>query len=414
MLISKLQFPTMSSPRRLVTVAAAATLILQVTGGASPAEAAESSPLLAIYVTPANPTTYAGLADTTLTATDYDAVSTSWSWRTTPVDCILGDKTTRTISLQCPSSTTGTLGIIVTAGSDDGQTTTAYGAAYVGGVYPTTKSLAVSPTTVDPGESVTATARTTYGAKDAVYRGTTGLQASTDGITWTTVVDPADSGPTGERTMTVTASATLEYRAVVNSGGELVYGDPVAVTVRSATKTTLTTSGTYPAHLAATVTASAGKAVAAAPVALQVKWSGSTTWSTVTTLTTGSTGKATYTYRPTRAGTFRYVYAGGAATLASSSSAKLIKVPTKLSISAKKGVIKGKLTTAAGAALKSATVVLQYRSGNTWKTLRTVKTTSSGTVSVKVKPKKSTHYRLRYAGSATDVSVTSAQTIVKP
>ena len=117
-----------------------------------------------------------------------------------------------------------------------------------------------------------------------------------------------------------------------------------------------------------------------------------------------------------RNGYFQLVYAGSPSTISSASAAPLVRIPTKVSMAVKSGrpdLLSGRLTTGAGASMKYVYVTLQYRAygTSTWRAATTqVRTSSTGTFSYTVQPKKGMYYRWVYLGTSTGyLGATSAQ-----
>jgi hypothetical protein len=75
-------------------------------------------------------------------------------------------------------------------------------------------------------------------------------------------------------------------------------------------------------------------------------------------------------------------------------------------------VLSGRLTTSAGASMKYVYVTLQYRAygTSTWRSATQVRTSSTGTLSYPVQPRKRMYYRWVYSGTTTGyLGSTSAQ-----
>jgi hypothetical protein len=213
------------------------------------------------------------------------------------------------------------------------------------------------------------------------------------------------------------ASRAAYYRFVYAGTPTLKPVTSAATLVRMATKTALSVKTGYPTTFSATVlNAVTGKAVpTSTPVALKVKWYGTSTWVTIANLKTDAYGKATWKWNANRNGYFQLVYAGNTSTVASASTAPLVRIPTKVSMTVKSGrpdVLTGRLLTGAGAVVKYQYVTLQYRTygTSTWRTITKYKSSSTGYVTAKVQPKKRTYYRWVYSGTSTGyLSATSAQ-----
>ncbi|GLW35194.1 hypothetical protein [Actinoplanes regularis] len=363
-----------------------------------------------LATTPGLPSTLS-VRDTSSTA------STAWTW-TASNGCLIGSATDRIATLQCPSDVNGYFPVTVTAYSADGKTATNTAMIYADGLLPDILDQSLTPATITAGNS--STLRVATSSFGRPFRSVITVDASTDESTWERIVDRTDIGTDGVFTMSVAATATTWYRVIVYVGNAtMVAGNPqLTVAQPETTKTTLAVRGTYPATVNGLVTTSAGTAVAGAPVVLQAQWYGSRTWTTVGTVRTDAAGRASYSYRPTRAGALRYTYSGGELYAPSMSASRFIKIPVKLAATVKSGkpdVIRGRLTTASGKPVAKARVTLQYRTpgSSTWHTKTSIATTTAGDISYRTQPKSKTYFRWVYAATATNSGTTSVQMLVK-
>ncbi|MFE7234053.1 hypothetical protein ACWCRF_26210 [Streptomyces sp. NPDC002405] len=176
-------------------------------------------------------------------------------------------------------------------------------------------------------------------------------------------------------------------------------------------------------------TASAG--YANQPVKLQFMKAGATSYSTVKTVTSDTSGKLRTTVTATTSGTWRWAFSQNSTSSASVSTGDgvtLLKV-SKLTVTAapkpvRKGgklTVTGRLTRATSdaattfAGYANQPVKLQFRKygSNTYSTIKTVRTDSAGRLKTTTAANAAGYWRWSYAGSATVASVTTAGTYVK-
>ncbi|GAA1793447.1 hypothetical protein GCM10009682_14140 [Luedemannella flava] len=356
----------------------------------------------------------AGKGGVTLTAVDASSTpAVSWAWSANR-NCLPGARDARTVAVQCLGDVTGPVTVTLTAASEDGQHT----------VETTTVEVAaptVAPTVTLTGPATPVKAGTptglTVGANlaGAGFRATVTLQSSTNGTTWTPVGAAATTSAAGALTLTVTPTVSTRYRVLVATAAGPVASAPVTVVVPVATRTTLTATPGNPAVLRARVVdAKTGGPVAGARVTVTVKRYGATQWTTIGTYTTDAQGVATVRYSTDRAGYYQATYAGSAVLAGSSATTALVKAVPKAAVSATRSgstvTVTARLTAGSGAAVAATSVTVQYRAygSNTWRTVKTLSTSATGSAVVKHSARSKTSYRVVFGGSTTLSAVASA------
>lgn len=214
--------------------------------------------------------------------------------------------------------------------------------------------------------------------------------------TYTVTTVAADGVPSvGTKTVTVTSNGTPAPKA----------GSTLSITQAAG----------YPTRLTGTLRkAGTSTVLTNQPVTVQVRWYGSNTWSTVTSVRTNGSGQATYSVYPTRLGYYRFTWAGSSAYTGATSAQTLVKVPAAAAMTVKSGrpdVISGSLKIRkSGALIKGTYITLQVRKAgtSTWSTVTTFKQTT-GTFSYKVQPKQATYYRWAFKGTGSHPAVNSSQ-----
>lgn len=173
---------------------------------------------------------------------------------------------------------------------------------------------------------------------------------------------------------------------------------PTAGTVKEATRVLLTNTTGYPTVFKAVLDSTVGP-VAGQRITLQRRTS--TTWSNVATATTTADGSASFSAAVTTAAYYRAVFAGTTGYSASNSAENRVTVYTKVSIAKTTRGLSGKLMNGAGKGLPSIYVVLQRKTSTGYTKVATYKTTSTGTLSVRINPSRLTYYRWAYGGNST-------------
>lgn len=342
----------------------------------------------------------------TFTVTSNRTVGTVWSDDRT--DCPLSTATGATTVITCPAAATGT--VTVTAKVTDTVTKQVLTRT---ATFTLNAPVVAAPTTLTANASgtnpVTLTGTLKNAATGAALSGQpVAVQRAWYGTSTYSTVTTLTTSTTGQVTYKAPADRAGYYRFVYAGKSTLKAATSASPLVRMATKTALSVKTGYPTTFSGSVVnAVNGKAVpTGTPVALKVKWYGTTTWATVANLKTDAYGKVTWKWNANRNGYFQMVYAGNTSTVSSASASPLVRIPTKLSMSVKTGrpnVLTGRLLTGAGTVVKAQPVTLQYRpyGTTTWRALATYKTSTTGYVTAKVQPKQRTYYRWVYSGTTT-------------
>ena len=155
-----------------------------------------------------------------------------------------------------------------------------------------------------------------------------------------------------------------------------------------------------------------GQALSGTTVALQWQAAGSITWTTVTTRTTDTAGKASASVTPSGNGHYRWHYSGTTSVISSYSSSIAVNVKTSVSIKLSATTIKYgttlKVTTAESPIESAVSLTLQrYVDGTGWVTIATTHESTTGTGSFSVKLPKVYTQQLRVVKSATTKYTTS-------
>lgn len=254
-----------------------------------------------------------------VTATSSSDPVGSWSWIVSPPGCAVGTTTSPSVTIQCPTSgyttSNGQVTATVTFSRPDGRAAEASHPVTIG-VGPAvalTNRLAASPAYVFFGQSAQVTGTVTSGS--APVRAYVEVFASTDGSHWTTVAGPGDVGTDGSYTFTVKPSLSTFYQLatyVVGGTGWTQTNATLELPVyKSATKVTMTgKSGRPDVMTARLVNTRTGAAIRGQRLTLQYRYYGSSTWRTLTTKVTGSTGYAAANVQPKRRTYYRWRYPG--------------------------------------------------------------------------------------------------------
>jgi hypothetical protein len=333
--------------------------------------------------------------------------SSTVRWSTDRTDCTVAAPTALSTTMTC---TIQRLPVTVTATLTDTVTKQVITRTATSEVGP-----AVAPN--GTGWSVTATGRhpvtltgtlTNTTLKKPFAAALVTVQRAPHGSTVYTTVATLRTDANGRAVYAAPATAAATYRFVYAGAPTNAAATSTPVLVRIPTITALSAAQGYPTTFTGqTLNAATKKPLpAGTPVTLLVKWYGTSTWATVKTMPTDANGRVSYKWYPTRAGYFFLVHNASATTTGSGSATPFVRVPTRMSIGVRSGrpdVISGRLTTGAGVAMKSQYVTLQYRTygTSTWRNVTRVVTNSTGSVAVKVQPKKRTYYRWVYGGTST-------------
>lgn len=267
-----------------------------------------------------------------------------------------------------------------------------------------TLSSSVSASTVTAGTKVTVKGSYRQGTK-AVSRYSVRLQQRTTGA-WKTVrtVKPSSKGALKA---TVKPSRTTQYRWTTISGKTVSKVRKVTVRARSATSARVTLSSTV-----STSKAKPGakvrltgyyrqgkKAITRYSVRLQQRTTGS--WTTVRTVRPSSSGKLSSTLTPTRTTQYRWTTTSGKTVspvrkVTVSKATSGVTVSSKASATAVTEGTSVKLTSSYrsnGAPVTCCFLRVQASTSGSWKTLRTLAPSSTGSFTYRVTPKVTTSYR---------------------
>jgi hypothetical protein len=253
-----------------------------------------------------------------VTATSSDSVGT-WSWTVSPPGCLVGGTTSPSVTIQCPTSGYTTSNDQVTAtvtfSRPDGRAAQASHPVTigVGTAIALTNRLVSSPAYIFYGQTVRITATVTSGSTPV--RAYIQVLASTDGSHWTTVAGPGEIGTDGTHAFTVRPALSTIYQLatyVVEGTGwtqsNVIMELPV---YKSSSKLTMTgKSGRPDVMTGRLLNTKTGAAISGQRLTLQYRYYGSSTWRTLTTRVTGSTGYVTATVQPKRRTYYRWVYPG--------------------------------------------------------------------------------------------------------
>ncbi|MDQ1642568.1 MAG: hypothetical protein QOJ90_1919 [Actinomycetota bacterium] len=253
-----------------------------------------------------------------LTASGSDAGT--FGWTVDKGGCTVGSTTGASFTLQCPSYQSGVAHVTATLSAPNGRSGQATHAVTLGGPS-AALSLSLTPaaTTRYAGQPLTVTTAVRYGSQPV--RGSVTVWSSTNGSTWTTIVNRADVGADGRLGTTVRPLTSTYYQVGVATsvaGGWVAPRNAIVhvAVSRWAVSLSSTAKAGRPdlltARLAVTLT---GAALTGRTLTLQRRYAGSSTWSTVATRTTSSTGRASATVQPKRGTYYRWVYAGSSTDL---------------------------------------------------------------------------------------------------
>lgn len=253
-----------------------------------------------------------------VTATSSDQVG-AWSWTVSPPGCLVGSTTSPSVTIQCPTSgyttSNGQVTATVTFSRPDGRAAQASHPVTigVGTAAALTNRLVSSPAYVFYGQTARVTATVTSGSTPV--RAYIQVLASTDGSHWTTVAGPGEIGTDGAYAFTVRPSLSTFYQLATYIVGGTGWTQSNAMlelpVYKSATKVTMTgRSGRPDVMTGRLLNTRTGAAIASQRLTLQYRYYGSSTWRTLTTRVTGSTGYVTASVQPKRRTYYRWVYPG--------------------------------------------------------------------------------------------------------
>lgn len=271
-----------------------------------------------------------------------------------------------------------------------------------------------APASPTSGVAFTATATMTAGLAPYQYTwGENGLCAVTAGqgsatATYLCTLPTGASG--GSTVLPLTVTQPDGQSAYLTRPVQITRTAPPASTP-SALSVTSTTNSDSTTTLRATLTRG-GSALSAAPVAVQHQPFGTTSWTTLTTLTTDANGSVTHKVAPDAYGTYRFTYAGDTQSASVTSGTLSLRKPTLLRMSSSGTApvtMTATLTDVDGQPVPAATLTVQYQpvGGTTWSTYATVTTRTAGTAVFAAPLAKAGAYRFAYAGTASLSPATS-------
>jgi hypothetical protein len=226
------------------------------------------------------------------------------------------------------------------------------------------------------------------------------LEQSTDGgQTWTVIAGPVTT-PEGAMAVPVLPDRTTVYRTrVVGLANATATTTVEVVPIGTATTVAARQSGATLTLTGVLSKTRSGLPVPDASVSVQVRWYGATSWSTLGSTTSSSAGTLTYAYRmTTRAGTFRFRYAGVPGRYASAAAASVfVKAPTRVTATVRRGspdTLTGVAATSSGTRLGHTSLRLEREtSTGAWVGVATYQASSTGVVVAKTRPGRRTYYR---------------------
>jgi hypothetical protein len=346
-----------------------------------------------------------------VTFTGHADRAVGWRW-TSSSACTLAPSAD-TATLTCPSTATGT--VTVTATGTDATGSTGAASAVV------TVTKAAAPTVV-----LDAPASAAAGATFAVSATPSGKAPF--GFRWSAANGCEYEDPTAASTTLTcpagTASQTLPVGVTVTQadGQTAARTSYVALTgVDGAAPTRHPTAWSTPRRATGTVSATlrdltTGTGVAGAPVTLQVRWLGSSSYDAVASLTTDGTGAVSGPASTSRAGAYRFVYAGDQSRDAATSPDVTVKVATRAAVGRPRHkVLRAHLRTTSGSVVRGAPLVLQRRVAGTsrWVSVRSVRTDAWGSAALRVRPARLTYYRWVFRGEPALLPSTSARVALR-
>ncbi|NED97214.1 lamin tail domain-containing protein [Phytoactinopolyspora alkaliphila] len=291
----------------------------------------------------------------------------------------------------------------------------------------TTLTITKSSGQIESGESVVigGVLRTTENTP--VAGATVKLERRLSGGSWSSAGTTTSSG-TGQISLANTPARAADYRWVYAGTGRFASKTSTVTSVAVQQPTTLAiTSSASKIKRGESITVSgelrtsSGAVVKNEPVVFQRRFVGASSWTTAGSVDTNSSGKVSFTAKPTRDTQYRLQHRPTSAYGASEATTTVrVQQPTALTISrststltaGKLATISGRLRTGDGSNVKDRSVTLQRRfvGSSSWTTVTSTKSSSTGRVSFTVKPTRHTEYRLRHSSTTSFGASTSAIT----
>jgi hypothetical protein len=338
--------------------------------------------------------------------------SVGWRWGTSSSVCTL-TPADGTATLTCPA--TGAGPVTVTATGTDATGATGSGSAVVTikrSAAPTVQVTAPGSATVGTTFAVAATpgGKAPFGYR---WSGASGCDYADPTAAATTVTCPGDTEAQILPVTVTVSQADGQSAARTTYVALAAVGSPAPTRDATGWSTPRVGRGTLAATLHDTTTASG---VGGVPVTLQVRWLGSSSFVDVALLTTGPTGGVTGPTSTSRAGVYRFVYAGDQVRVAATSSGATVKVATRAAVARPRHkLLRVTLRTTTGSVVRGAPLMLQRRVAGRprWLEVRSVRTDGAGRATVRVRPRRLTYYRWVFRGEPALLPTTSARVAVR-
>jgi hypothetical protein len=218
-----------------------------------------------------------------------------------------------------------------------------------------------------------------------------------------TVADPEAASTTVScPASTVTQSLPVSVTVTQGDGQHVSAVAPVQLTGAAAHAWWWTPRLQAGAVVSALRTSAGG--VAGRPATLQVRWVGTKAWTSVAQPTTGAAGRVSEPVDLARAGTYRFLSTGDGAVAGATSPAVLVKVATRVSSSHVGRRVVATLSTATGARVAGAAMVLQRKQGSHWRYVARARTNAAGQVAHTVRSRRTAAYRWLFRGESSHTS----------
>lgn len=321
-----------------------------------------------------------------------------YSWSVSPSNCAIAQNNLATATVLCPAEDTGSMTVTMVGGVTGDPTR--YTVQQMTTLDAPNPVLELQQTDgAELGDYVAIQGTSTTGDGTPLF-GTMTMDVSEDGGgTWSRVASLKEHG-----TMIVVdqpTTATPEYR--LTFAGATTTLD-LALTLPPSTLSMSVAGQGIAAQFAGTLT-SRGEPITNVTVALQEQPKGTTTWTTVATAVTGTTGGYATAYAVTTPGQFRWSWAGDSTHAPTVSVATVVKAATTLGggeTRSRTGVetLFAHLRTGSGAALTGQVVLLQQKVGAGWKTIKWLRTSVSGGVTYANTKTGKLQFRWLFSGTA--------------
>jgi hypothetical protein len=389
-------------PRRLATALTSVLATLLV--GTAAVVAIPAAALADSWTAQVNGATE-GLAATRipLTATT-NIPDPAYEWEV-EVECIAAENGTAEYAVQCPGSASGPVLVTLRVSGSAGEVATA------------THTIQLTPV---PEPTVTF---------DHPERVSVGVPFRVDA---TVTANPPGRGPFSYYWFSLTGGCELkdwrEY-AVVTCDGSVAGGTAdlvlsveqadgqradaylsIPVDAAAARASWTVRRAAYPTLVTGRLSDAQGRAVADAPVEVEVRWAGTARWRTVARgLRTDGAGAVSYAREVSRAGRVRLVFPGDGTLAPAVSRPVAVKVPTRLTVRRVdhrgRATLTGLLRAVDGRPVAGTRVVVRAKRDagqvSRWKRLTQVRTDRAGRLTVRVPGGRQVTYRLVFPGSAT-------------